>query len=365
MAEHPFGNDSAKIEGYRRFWSRDPVDRPLIGFSLVGWFPLEHFSACRGWKVGSRVTLDMIQPAEWLDDQERLLLEGERIADDILRGACPTQVAFPAFLPAALGCPVRVLPDTVLPEERKLGWEEALSATLDPANPWLARYLEFAEALVERSRGRFPVSHGAELGPVDLHAVLRGHNESILDLIDEPERSAELLELCGRIFTEFTEAVWSRLPLYHGGYFDAQYQLWAPGPIIRMQEDETAAYSPDLYRRLVQPVDRWIASRFPCAFMHVHSTSLHLLEAFLEIEEIRCFEVNIEPFNLPAAEMIPHLQAIQRAGRSLLVRGTLTEGELSLYLHSLDPAGLYLHLMVEEEAEVEALQRAAGMLWRP
>ena len=55
----------------------------------------------------------------------------------------------------------------------------------------------------------------------DLHAVSRGHNESILDLVDEPEKSAELLWRLGGMFREFTEELWKRVPLFHGGYFDA------------------------------------------------------------------------------------------------------------------------------------------------
>jgi len=45
----PFGNDRAKIGRYVSFWNRDPVSRPLVGFSLVGWFPLSEFRACRSW----------------------------------------------------------------------------------------------------------------------------------------------------------------------------------------------------------------------------------------------------------------------------------------------------------------------------
>ena len=41
-SNHPFGNDPEKIERYRAFWNRDSVDRPLVGFSFVGWYPLLH-----------------------------------------------------------------------------------------------------------------------------------------------------------------------------------------------------------------------------------------------------------------------------------------------------------------------------------
>jgi hypothetical protein len=358
---HPFGNDPAKIERYRAFWKREPVDRPLVGFSFVGWYPLQYFSACKSWNVNDHVAPEMLKPEEWLEDYERLLREGEQVQDDILRGACPIQVAFPCFLPAILGCRIRVLPDNVLAEELKLSWQESLEVHLNRQSPWFEKYLEFALALVDRSEGRYPISHGAELGPTDLHALLRGHNESVLDLIDEPEKSAQLLMHVGHLFVAFVQETWRRLPLFHGGYFDAQYQLWAPGPIIRMQEDATAVFSPPLYRNLVQPVDRMIAKQFACNFIHLHSTSMNLLDAFLEIEELRCFEINIEPFNIPVCGMIPYFRMVQDADRPLLIRGSLTEEEARLLVDSLDPRGLYLHIMPQSQKEVDNLRPILGM----
>jgi hypothetical protein len=360
-SSHPFGNDPAKIQRYRAFWNRDSVDRPLVGFSYVGWYPLEYFSVCKSWKVNDHITPEMLHPDEWLDDYERLLREGEEVDDDMLRGACPIQVAFPCFLPAILGSKVRVLPDNVMGDEQHLSWDEAMSKRMDVQNPWFEKCMEFATTLARRSAGRYPLSHGPELGPTDLHAILRGHNASILDLVDEPERSGELLMRLGHVFAEFFQETWKHLPQFHDGYFDAQYQLWAPGPIIRMQEDATAMFSPDLYRRLVQPVDRMIAKQFACSFMHLHSTSMFLLDAFLEIEEIRCFEINIEPFNIPVSGMIPFYQRVQQAERPLLIRGSVTEDELRLVLDSLDPRGLYLHLMPQSRSEIDRLRSVAGM----
>ena len=361
VSSYPFGNDPAKVERYKAFWDRGEVERPLVGFSFVGWYPLEYFSACKSWKINEHITPEMLRPQEWLDDYDRLLREGEEVQDDMLRGACPIQVAFPCFIPAILGCKIRVLPSNVLGEEMILPWEEALEKRLERQSPWFEKYMEFALALVDRAEGRYPISHGAELGPTDLHALLRGHNESIFDLLDEPEESARLLMHLGHLFVEFFQESWKRLPLFHGGFFDAQYQLWAPGSIIRMQEDATAVFSPDLYRKLVQPVDRMIASQFAYSFIHLHSTSMHLLEAFLEVEEIRCFEINLEQFNIPVEGMIPYFKAVQDAGRPLLVRGSLTGDEAHLLMDELDPRGLFLHIMPESREDVEVLRPILGM----
>jgi hypothetical protein len=355
-----YGNDPAKLSRYRAFWDRSDSTRPLIGFTLAGWFPLREFSACRPWQSRKYLTPEMISPDEFLDDHVRLLEEGEVMEDDLIRGACPAQLAFP-WLPGMLSCPVRILPDTVVGEERCLEWDQALSVGLDPGNAWYRKYLEFADVLVRRSEGAFPVSHSAEIGPTDLLALLRGHTQSLIDLIEEPARCAALLEQLGEIFHELTDSLWKRLPLYHGGYFEAQYSLWAPGPIVRMQEDATAVYSPALYRRFVQPVDRMIASRYPCSFIHLHSTSMFLLDAFLEVEEIRCFEMNQDALGPSVARMIPHFRKVQQSGRPLLIKGSFTADELKLVLDSLEPKGLFLNIMVDNLDAVGDLRLASGI----
>jgi hypothetical protein len=295
-----------------------------------------------------------------MDDYLRLLREGETVDDDIIRGACPMQVAVP-FLPGILGCKVRILPGNVVGEAQELSWEKAFEIRLDHESRWFKKYVEFAQALAAKSNGRFPVSHAPDLGPTDLHAVLRGHKQSIVDLIDEPEKSAKLLWRVGDVFREFTQELWKRLPLFNGGYFDAQYSLWSPGSIIRMQEDATALYSPALYRQFVQPVDRMLARRFGSAFIHLHSTSMFLLEAFLEIEEIRCFEINNDVSGPPVREMVPYFQMVQKARRPLLIRGSFNPEEMRLLMDSLEVRGLYLSIMVHSMEEVEALRPLVRM----
>jgi hypothetical protein len=357
----PFGNDPIKIDRYHAFWQRAPVDRPLVGFSFKSWFPLREYAASAVWEAHEVLTPDMVEPEAFLDDQERLLREGEVLGDDILRGASPSQAV--PWLVGMMGARLRILPGSILGETQRLPWEALADVRLDRQHPWFVKYVAFIRALVRRAAGRFPVSHGTLVGPTDLHATLRGHDQSVLDLLEAPACAERLLWQLGEVFCAITDAAWEQIPLYHGGYYDAQYQLWAPGPIVRMQEDASGLYSPSLYRRFVQPVDRMIAARYPCAFIHLHSTSMFLLDAFLEVEEIRCFEVNYEVISggPPIAGMIPYFQQIQDAGRPLLIRGSFTPQELHTLAAALDPRGLYLYIMAETMEEVETLRPLLGM----
>ena len=358
---HAFGNDPAKIERYRKYWAREEVPRPLIGFSQSGWFPLQSFQACRNWEANSLVTPDMVDPSQWLDDQERLILEGEQMDDDLIRGVNVSALAFPGLLAGILGCNFIVTPDSIYAEPLDLDWKTALPIEVNPENAWYRKYVEFLDALSERSKGRYPVSHAAELGPTDLHAVIRGHTQSLLDLLDHPEQSRALLHKLGLFFIDWFKMQWERLPRWRNGWFDAQYQLWCPGPVIRLQEDALAGYSPKLYRDLIQPVDRMIAENFSHCFMHTHSTSMFLLEHLLDIEEIKLIQVNYEPYSVPLEQMIPCFQRIQASGRPLLIRGTFEPNEIRLVMDAVEPKGLYLHLMVQDMFEMETLRPLVGM----
>jgi hypothetical protein len=361
MAIAPFGNDPKKVDNYLKWWNRESVPRPMICFTMVGWFPLEEFSACQAWGDARHVELDMIKPQDFMDDHLRLLKEGEIVEDDVFRGAYPGMLAIP-WLPPMMGTKLRLLPSSIMGEELNLSLEEALAqSTLNLDSPWWHKYLDFALALVKISNGRFPIGHGSEIGPTDLHAVFRGHTQSIMDLMVDPGPSKEIMWRMGEVFRDMAKEYWKHIPLFEGGYFDCQYHIWSPGSIIRLQEDATAVYSPTLYRELVMDVDRLIAQSFDNTFIHLHSTSMFLLDAILEIEEIKGFEINYEDSGPSMVKMIPYFRMVQDEGRSLLVRGSFTSDELRMLSDELSAAGLYIQLIVRDLAEVEKLRPLVGM----
>ena len=358
-ADNPFGNNPLKIERYQAFWNREDVERPLVGFSFKTWLPMNEYAASAAWQSADLLTPDMVEPEAFMDDQERLLREGSIVDDDIFRGASPSQAV--PWLQGMFGFRLKILPASILGSDRDKPWDQLEHIHLDHENAWFKKYIEFIDTLVRRSGGLFPVSHGTLHGPSDLAAGLRGHDRCILDLIDQPAKSSQFLWRCADIFREITEEAWKRIPLFCGGYYDAQYQLWSPGPIIRMQEDATAIYSPGLYREFLQPIDRELASQFACSFMHLHSTSMFILDAFLQIAEIRCFQVNNDVSGPPLEEMIPYFRMIQEAERPLLIRGSFTPDEARLLMDALEPRGLYMYVMVDNMEEIEALRPVFGM----
>jgi hypothetical protein len=88
---------------------------------------------------------------------------------------------------------------------------------------------------------------------------------------------------------------------------------------------------------------------------------MFLLDAFLEIGEIQCFEVNNDALGPPVRAMVRYFRRIQDARKPLLIRGSFTPDEMGLLTDSLEPRGLFLNIMVNEMKEVEALRPLLGM----
>ena len=106
----------------------------------------------------------------------------------------------------------------------------------------------------------------------------------------------------------------------------------------------------------VQPWDRRMAEAFPYAAIHLHSSSLFLLDRILDVEALGCIQINKDVGNTAVAEMLPFLQMVQARHRSLLIRGRLDLDDLALLRGGLSPDGLYLQIVVETAAETGRLR---------
>ena len=355
MPSAPFGNDLQKVEGYQRFWNRGEARRPLVGFTLRGFFPMEEYAVTQGWPTDTYLEPEMVAPETFLEDEERLLAEGALFADDIFRGDMPAAAAIP-WLSGMLGAKLRILAGQ---HPRRGPLPHLGGNCAAPIGPGASLVQEVHRvrpgpgATFPRALPREPRLHDRPVRPP--RRIARTHPEHPRHLGGARARPGSSLASTS-IFEEINVAVWNHLPRFAGGYFDGMYQLWSPGPIIRIQEDASGLYSPALYRKFLQPLDRYLASRFASAFIHLHSTSMFILEAFLEIEELRCFEINNDAIGPPLDAMVPYFQMVQAAGRSLLLRGTFTLDDIRLLMDSLDPRGLYLLILVKNLDEAEHLR---------
>lgn len=342
-----------KLDSYRDLWARKPSARPLIGVDIGGWFPFQRFACLAAIPDLSYIEPEMLQPEETREDYAAFLHNCTLVEDDLVKGVAPIP-AIP-WMEGILGARLRRNKDSVWADEKKATWDELATIVVEEDNPWLKKYLSFVSELTAQAGGRYPVGLPILRGVSDMLGMLRGHMEALIDCVEEPDRTREVCRLCADTLIALVSRHHEVAGDFHGGHFIEQYALWAPGTLIRMQEDETAVYSPAIYEEIIAEGDQRIAQAFDYSLIHLHSSSLFLIEQFLAIPEITMFEINKDICEMDLPEMIPYLKKIQENGRLLYVRGPLSRDDFSLISKSLSPEGLVLQTVasgVEEGREV-------------
>ena len=344
-----------KVKRCNAFWTGAPVERPMIGFSLGGWFPFQEYTAMRKFRGQTRpLTADQIVPAEFMKDYDNIVAQWEEVDDDVIRSVAPI-APFP-WLESMLGSAIDVGEDSVWAREGDFDFADINKLDFSESNPWRRKYLEFAAALKGHFGDRVPIGQPIMRGVSDLIAALRTSTRMIFDLYDHGE---EILRL-GRLLTAFmVKLVKDQQDVtgpFNGGYCIEQYTLWAPGRILRMQEDASALVSPDLFDKFLKEEERRQAAAFPYSLIHLHTSSLFLVDRICTIEPLKCLQINKDAGKIAVPQMIPYLKGVQGRGKKLLVRGKLTRDDLALLRQSLSPAGLFLQIVVESAAETKELK---------
>jgi 5-methyltetrahydrofolate--homocysteine methyltransferase len=343
-----------KIKKYISFWNGYPVERPMVGFSLGGWFSFQSYSAMQRYRGAERLTPDMLSPERHFDDYDRITDPFEEIEDDVIHSVAPIP-AFP-WLEAMLGIPAQVGNESIWAKEGGFDYRETDKLNLSKDNPWREKYLGFVSALQDRYGDRYPVGQPILRGTSDMVAALRGTQQMIFDLYDHPQEFQRLARACTDFFIGLVKDQLAVTKPFQGGYVVEQFTLWAPGGIVRMQEDASALFSPALYVEFLQEEDRRIASAFPYDVIHLHSSSLHLLDRFVDIEPQKCLEINKDQGGWGVDRMLPLFKMVQSRGKRLIIRGKLDLEDLELLRKELSPRGLYLQIVIDKPEEAKQLK---------
>jgi hypothetical protein len=251
---------------------------------------------------------------------------------------------------------VQIGNESIWAEEGGFSYADLPRVDFSDANPWRRKYLEFVGTLKRHFRHRVPVGQPILRGPSDMIAAMRGSSEMIFDLYDHRSAFHTLATRCTDFAVGLIHAQHDITGPFAVGYLIEQLGLWAPDRLGRLQEDSSALFSPALYSELLQPYDRRMADAFPYSAIHLHSSSLFLLDRILEVETLGCIQINKDVGNAAIAEMMPFFTMVQERKRSLLIRGKLDLDDLALLRTRLSPDGLYLQVVVETAAETRTLR---------
>jgi hypothetical protein len=340
-------------ERHLAFWSLLNVPRPLLGFTLGAgfdsWSYWQYNEAAQALFNREKISPEDINPAKFVEDQLKYLKLSEQIDDDIYRTAMP--LASIPWMEAIIGCPIyssetHMKSDTILENAESLH-----PVAFNPENPWIKKYFEFIQTYEQAFGDRYPVAQSVLRGPSDLACAMYGVENATIALIEQPKAIKRLLDYVTGYIEKFYQLHLKYLPKFEGGYVIGQYEIWAPEPAFRIQEDFSVMYSPQLYHEFLQPLDAQLASLSNYTLMHLHASSLFLVESFLEVVQIRAFQITKDPGYSALADMIPVLLKIQETGKPLIIKGQFNSDDLKLIKRRLSPCGLCIQPVVRDIRE--------------
>lgn len=343
-----------KLQRYLAFWTNAPAARPLIGFSLGGWFPLQSYRGMARFRGRRGIAASELHPEELVSDYNRIVASWEGIEDDVIRAVAPLP-PFP-WLEAMLSSCVQVGDESIWALEGGFDYADLEELDLSPDNPWRKKYLEFVAVLNSHFRDRCPVGQPILRGVSDMITSLRGAAQMVFDLCDQPGLFRRLAACCNDLIIELVREQQDLTGPFAGGYEIEQFALWAPDRIIRMQEDGSAFLSPALYLEHFQEENERQASSFPYSVIHLHSSSLFLLDNILDVESLKCIQINKDVGGTDVDGMLPFFKKVQDRAKKLMIRGKLDIEDLKLLRRELSPRGLYLQIVVESPAETLRLR---------
>ena len=194
----------------------------------------------------------------------------------------------PGSMAGYLGSNIVFNDDTVWFEHFVEDWTAHKPLVFDPANEWWAKHHQLAKDVRKAVGEDFYIGIPDIMENIDVLASLRGTQDTIFDLMDEPDEIKKRIDEVGNIYFEFYDRFYELVKNdADGGSCYTVFQIWGPGKLAKLQCDFSAMLSPTDFRTFIQPSLRQQAQKLDTVLYHLDGTdSIRHMDALMEIEEI-------------------------------------------------------------------------------
>lgn len=295
-------NWEATKEKFRNYWNHKNTGRPLM--CVIARKPeVEQYSDGTPVEGGY---LDQIcqgkyysMPAElkWTDMEDKYQ-NAQRIVDRY-RYFCETHAFLgesfpnlnidfgPGSLAAYLGSEIGFKEDTVWFNKCLDSWDGVPKLDFDPDNKWFKKHIQLAKDCRELAGDDFYVDMPDLMENIDVLASLRGAQDILFDLLDEPEKIGERIQEVTDIYYEYYDRFYDIIKDEEGGNAYTVFQIWGPGKTVKLQCDFSAMMSPEDFRKYIQPSLRRQSEKVDHVLYHLDGpAAIKHMDALMEIDGI-------------------------------------------------------------------------------
>lgn len=193
----------------------------------------------------------------------------------------------PGSLAAYLGSEIGFKEDTVWFNKCLDGWDGVPKLQFDPENKWFKKHINLVKSCRELAGNDFYVDMPDLMENIDVLASLRGAQETLFDLLDEPEKVGERIQEVTDVYYDYYDRFYDAIKDEEGGNAYTVFQIWGPGRTVKLQCDFSAMMSPEDFRKYIQPSLRTQSENVDHVLYHLDGPqAIKHMDALMEIDGI-------------------------------------------------------------------------------
>jgi hypothetical protein len=160
----------------------------------------------------------------------------------------------------------------------------------DEGNKWWQVHRRLLEECVKRSQGRYFVGMPDLMEGLDTLGALRGTEDTLVDIMLEPEILEEQLAAVNKVWFEVFDRLYEIIQ-QDGEMAFCYFSIWGPGKVAKLQSDISLMIREDDFARFVVPYLREQARKIDYTLYHLDGVdAMRHIDAILEIEELNCVQ---------------------------------------------------------------------------
>lgn len=193
----------------------------------------------------------------------------------------------PGSLALYLGGEPRLAWDTVWYEPVLADCDRLPALSFDPENKWWKKHIEIMKTLRENAGDEFLVNIPDFIENLDIYAALRGPENALYDIMDDPEMVEEAIAQIDETYFRYYDAMYDLLKDKDGVSSYTCFQIMGQGRVGKVQCDFSAMISPAQFRRFVLPSLRKQVKRLDHSLYHLDGPdAIRHVPAIMELEEL-------------------------------------------------------------------------------
>ena len=281
----------------------------------------------------------------------------------------------PGSMAAYLGSDIEFRPGTVWFKSCVEEWDSYPELRFDPENKWYKEHIQLFNDVKSLAGDDYYIGIPDIMENIDVLASLRGAQDTIFDMVDEPEEVEERISQVQKLYYAYYDSFYDICAKEENGIKSSCYtvfQIWGRGKTLKLQCDFSAMMSPKQFRRFIQPALIEQSEKADNVLYHLDGPdAIKHLPTLMEVDGIDALQWTSGSYNPDGTNEMwfDIYDQVTRAGKGLWVQAY--DGKLDDWIGRIDKMikrygsnALFIHFPTMDMVSAEKLLDHAYKNWQ-